>query len=192
MAFKCEHSLFVYLLRILFVKPEINSQDVFAEPPVSHSTDCQPWWWTHTIVCAMTILTDKVTHCQVLNQWAYCLKIMVTHRIYINDRDIWKHLPFLNATSRPLCIHSKFECWHFSIKTNQHFISELEISELEIHYILGWNIYHLLNYAVALLLYIVFQQKNIYFAAQLLRKPFTVISYFFHCRSRPPCPIFRS
>ena len=33
---------FVYLLRILFAKPEINRPDVFAEPPVSHSTDCQP------------------------------------------------------------------------------------------------------------------------------------------------------
>ena len=35
--------MFVYLLRILFAKPEINRPDVFAEPPVSHSTDCQPW-----------------------------------------------------------------------------------------------------------------------------------------------------
>ena len=42
MAFKRDHSLFVYLLRILFAKPEINRPDVFAEPPVSHSTDCQP------------------------------------------------------------------------------------------------------------------------------------------------------
>ena len=37
-----EHSLFVYLLLIFFEKPEINRPDVFAEPPVLHSTDCQP------------------------------------------------------------------------------------------------------------------------------------------------------
>ena len=41
--FQSKHSLFVYLLRILFAKPEMNRPDVFAEAPVSHSTDCQPW-----------------------------------------------------------------------------------------------------------------------------------------------------
>ena len=30
------------ILRILFAKPDINRPDFFAEPPVSHSTDCQP------------------------------------------------------------------------------------------------------------------------------------------------------
>ena len=49
MAFKREHLLFVYLLRILFAKPEINRPDVFAEPLVSHLTDCQ-LCITHTIV----------------------------------------------------------------------------------------------------------------------------------------------
>ena len=39
---KLEQVHFVYLLQILFAKPEINRPDVFAEPPVSHSTDCQP------------------------------------------------------------------------------------------------------------------------------------------------------
>ena len=49
--------------------------------------------WTHTVECVMTLLTDKAA--QVINQWAKCLKFMVTHRIYINDRGIWKHLSFL-------------------------------------------------------------------------------------------------
>ena len=39
---KLEKVHVVYLLRILFAKPEINRPDIFAEPPVSHSTDCQP------------------------------------------------------------------------------------------------------------------------------------------------------
>ena len=43
------HSLFVYLLRIFFAKPEINRPDVFAEPPVSHSTDCQPCYGFYTV-----------------------------------------------------------------------------------------------------------------------------------------------
>ena len=38
------------------------------------------------IVHAMALLTDKAA--QVVNQWAYCLKSMFTHRIYINDKDI--------------------------------------------------------------------------------------------------------
>ena len=57
--------------------------------------------WTHTVVCVMTLLTDKAA--QVKNQWANSL--MLTHRIYRNDKDIWKHLSFLNATYRPLCIN---------------------------------------------------------------------------------------
>ena len=38
------------------MKPEINRPDVFAEPPVSHSTDCQPCqtvminWFVSTFV----------------------------------------------------------------------------------------------------------------------------------------------
>ena len=69
--------------------------------------------------------------------------VMATHRTYINDRDIWKPLSFQNATSRPLCIHSKFWMMAFLVKTSQHFISEWKI-----HYILGWNMYHLLNHVV--------------------------------------------
>ena len=65
---------------------------------------------THTIICMMTFLTDKTA------QWANWLKIMVTHRIYINDRDICKHLSFLLMPLQlNLCAYS------------QSFISELEI-----------------------------------------------------------------
>ena len=35
---------------------------------------------------------------------------MITHQIYINHRDIWRHLSVLNATSR------SFECWPFLSK----------------------------------------------------------------------------
>ena len=42
--------------------------------------------WTHTVVCVMTLLTDKAA--QVINLLANCLNFMVQHRIYINDGDV--------------------------------------------------------------------------------------------------------
>ena len=82
--------------------------------------------WINTVVCLMAILTDKAAH--VINQLANCIKIMVTHRIYINNRHICKHQLVLNATCRPPCIYSKFCILFFVIKTNQHFIFYCRIS----------------------------------------------------------------
>ena len=48
--------------------------------------------WIHTVVCMMTLLTDKAA--QVTNQWGNCLKFMVTHRVYKNHKGIWKHIDF--------------------------------------------------------------------------------------------------
>ena len=61
---------------------------------------------THTAVCVITLWTYEAA--QVINQWGNCLKFMVTHRIYMNGRDICKHLSFIMSTCRPLCMHSKF------------------------------------------------------------------------------------
>ena len=37
------------------------------------------------LMSLMTFLTDKAA--QVINQWGNCLKFIVAHRIYKNDRD---------------------------------------------------------------------------------------------------------
>ena len=62
--------------------------------------------WTHSVICVMNVLIEKAG--QEMNRWAICLKFVVIHANYINDWDILKPMSVLNATSSPLCIHSKF------------------------------------------------------------------------------------
>ena len=103
------------------------------------------WIWIHTTICMMTVLTDKAA--RVVNQWGNCLKFVITHRIY----KIWKQLSFLNAVSRPLCIHSKF--WILAFQAFHFWIGNS----------LGWNYrYHPSNHPVESFRTLFFIKKHLF------------------------------
>ena len=103
----------------------------------------------------MTVLTDLVT--QVLNQWAYCLKSLVTHRIF-KVMGTFENTCNFEMPLLCLCVYIRcFECWHFSSKRTS-------IS------CLSWKfttIYHLFYHAVDCY-YILFSNK----------KPFLLQKYY--------------
>ena len=107
--------MFVYLLRILFAKPEINRPDVFAEPPVSHSTDCQPCTIIRTSSKFECIRVEVKQHNNLFNlhisfkTCLSCYKPRVSpsatahsHRIEIEEgEDSTLKLQICNASSPP-------------------------------------------------------------------------------------------